>query len=608
MSGAAVPGSGAAATSGAVAPSDGSSWPAAVDPVTLEVLRNALYSVSDEMVAGLIRASYSTNIKDRRDCSCGVYTADGDVIAMSEFGGTPLHLGTMHPAVKTVFASWPAETLEPGDAIIMNTPYPAGPGHLNDVCVVGPIFVDGELFAIAASQSHRVDVGGFAPGSMPFGVTEHFQEGLQITPMKIMRRGVLDEHLLAFINQNLRTPEEQTGDLMAQIAANVIAQRRIQELADKHGPDRLKMYFAALLDYSERRMIAGIRTLPEGTYHGEDVIEGDGIVTDNVAIRVAVTVRDGRFIADFSDTDPQVLGPINCRWPSVAACVYYLLKCLVDPELPANAGAYRAVEVRTKPGTILEAQFPAAVCNANIITTQRIVDALLRALIEAAPERAIAACSGTMNLLNVGGFVPETGRYFNYIETYGGGQGAMHDRDGMDGVHSHMTNTRNAPVEAIEAAYPLRVRSYGLVPDSEGAGRWRGGVGMHREFEILGSYTRLTVSSDRQNVHPWGAYGGGEAAGSADIVESPDGTRLELPSKVTTFLQQHDHLRTVTPGGGGWGDALDREPERVAHDVREGLISVERAAAVYGVVVTTDGQPDLAATTARREALRRAKT
>src|SRR4051812_13912018 len=183
----------------------------AVDAVTLEVLRNALYSVSDEMVAGLIRASYSTNIKDRRDASCGIYTAEGDVIAMSEFGGTPLHLGTMHPAVRTVFASWPPETLEPGDAIIMNTPYPAGPGHLNDVCVVGPIFVDGELFGLAASQSHRVDIGGYAPGSMPFGVTEHFQEGLQITPMKIMRRGVLDEHLLAFINQNVRTPEEQTG-------------------------------------------------------------------------------------------------------------------------------------------------------------------------------------------------------------------------------------------------------------------------------------------------------------------------------------------------------------------------------------------------------------
>jgi N-methylhydantoinase B len=205
-----------------------------------------------------------------------------------------------------------------------------------------------------------------------------------------------------------------------------------------------------------------------------------------------------------------------------------------------------------------------------------------------------------MNLLNVGGYVPETGRYFNYIETYGGGQGAMHDRDGMNGVHSHMTNTRNAPVEAIEAAYPLRVRSYGLVPDSEGAGRWRGGVGMHREFEILGTYTRLTVSSDRQNVHPWGAFGGQEATGSADTVWGTDGSRRDLPSKVTTFLAQGDHLRTVTPGGGGWGDPLDRPADLVAADVREGLVSTDRAAAVYGVIVQDNGEVDAAATERRR--------
>src|SRR5437870_7456322 len=245
------------------------------DPVTLQVITNAAYSIAEEMSVALIRTSRSTNIKDRRDASCALYNAAGDiaVISQSEIG-TPLHLGVMGAAVDTVLKQIPVPMLDPGDDIIMNTPYPAGPGHLNDVCVVGPVFVEGELFAVAASQSHRVDIGGYAPGSMPFGVTEHFQEGLQITPMKIMRRGVLDEHLLAFINQNVRTPEEQTGDLMAQVAANVIAQRRMQELADKHGKEQLKRYFAALLDYSERRMIAGIRSLPEGVYPGEDVIEG----------------------------------------------------------------------------------------------------------------------------------------------------------------------------------------------------------------------------------------------------------------------------------------------------------------------------------------------
>jgi N-methylhydantoinase B len=557
---------------------------AAVDPITLEVMRNALYSIADEMTAGLIRASYSTNIKDRRDCSCAVYTLDGDVVAMSEFGGTPLHLGTMHSCVRTAFDAFPPASLEPGDAIILNTPYPAGPGHLNDVCIIGPIFADGTLFALAASQAHRVDVGGFAPGSMPFGVTEIYQEGLQITPMKIMRRGELDEHLLAFINQNLRTPEENRGDLLAQIAANTIAQRRVEELAAKYGTATLGRYLREMLDYSERRMVAGLRRIPDGIYSAEDVIEGDGIHTDPLTIRVTVTVEDGHVAADFSATDRQTAGPLNCRWPSVAACIYYVLKGVVDPDLPANAGAYRPITVVTKPGTLLEAQYPAAVCNANIITCQRIVDVLLRALVQAVPERVLAACSGTMNLLNVGGFDPRDGSYYNYIETYAGGQGAMHDRDGMDGVQNHMTNTRNAPVEAIEAAYPLRVRRYGLVADSEGAGRFRGGVGLLREIEILGSYTRLTLSSDRATVPPWGVSGGLDAAGSRCSVTNGAGT-TDLPSKVTTFLQQGDRLLTVTPGGGGWGDPRERDPELVRRDVAEGLVSAERAREVYGVAV-----------------------
>jgi N-methylhydantoinase B len=558
---------------------------ARVDPITLEVMRNALYSIADEMTAGLVRASYSTNIKDRRDCSCALYTLDGDVIAMSEWGGTPLHLGTMHSALRTALQVFPPESLQPGDALILNAPYPAGPGHLNDVCIIGPIFVEDHLFALAASQAHRVDIGGFAPGSMPFGVTEIYQEGLQIPPIKIQHRGELDERLLAFINQNLRTPAENRGDLLAQIAANTIAERRVGELATRYGATPLRHYFEEMLDYSERRMTAGLCTIPEGTYHGQDVMEGDGIHEHSLAIRVTVTVGQGLLTADFSASDPQTAGPLNCRWPSVAACVYYVLKCVVDPDLPPNAGAYRPITVVTQPGTLLEAQFPAAVCNANIITTQRIVDALLMALIQAVPERVSAACSGTMNLLNIGGFDPRDGSYYNYIETYGGGQGAFHDRDGMDAVQNHMTNTRNAPVEAIEAAYPLRVLRYGFVPDSDGAGRFRGGTGLLRELEVLGSYTRLTLSSDRKRVHPWGAHGGYDAAGSRCVVTHADGSSTELASKVTTFLQRGDRVLTVTPGGGGWGDPHDRDPERVRRDVEASLITRQRAREVYGVAV-----------------------
>jgi N-methylhydantoinase B len=419
-------------------------------------------------------------------------------------------------------------------------------------------------------------------------VTEIYQEGLQIPPIRIQRRGELDEHLLAFINQNLRTPAENRGDLLAQIAANTIAERRVRELAGRYGSQQLDHYFGEMLDYSERRMIAGLRQIPDGTYEGEDVMEGDGIHERPLAIRVSVTVSDGQLTADFSASDPQTAGPLNCRWPSVAACVYYVLKCVVDPDLPPNAGAYRPITVVTRAGTLLEAQFPAAVCNANIITTQRIVDALLKAFIQAVPERVSAACSGTMNLLNIGGFDPRDGSYYNYIETYGGGQGAFHDRDGMDAVQNHMTNTRNAPVEAIEAAYPLRVLRYGFVPDSDGAGQFRGGAGLLRELEVLGSYTRLTLSSDRKTVHPWGTHGGYDAAGSLCVVTHADGSTTELASKVTTFLQQGDRVLTVTPGGGGWGDPRDRDPLRVRQDVKANLITRQRARHIYGVVIEDD--------------------
>ncbi len=397
-----------------------------------------------------------------------------------------------------------------------------------------------------------------------------------------MRHGELDEPLLAFINQNLRTPDENRGDLLAQFAANTIAQRRMAELAAKYGVETVRRYLGEMLDYSERRMVAGLRQIPAGVYEAEDVIEGDGIGEDMITLRVKVTVGDGRVSADFSATDPQSAGPLNCRWPSVAACVYYVLKCVVDPDLPANAGAYRPITVITRPGTLLEAKFPAAVCNANIVTTQRIVDTLLRALLVALPERVQAASSGTMNLLNIGGFDPQTGRYYNYIETYAGGQGAMFDADGMDAAQSHMTNTRNAPVEVIEATYPLRVVRYALAPNSEGAGEFRGGVGIVREFEVLGSYTRLTLSSDRRRVKPWGVFGGTDAAGSRCWVVGKDGGERELPSKVTTFLTEGDRVSTVTPGGGGWGAANRRDLARVRWDVREEIVSEDRARDAYG--------------------------
>jgi N-methylhydantoinase B len=558
--------------------------PPHIDPVTLEVMRNALYSIADEMTAALVRTGYSTNIKDRRDCSCAIYDLHGDAVALSELN-TPVHLGTMHPTVKTVLEKFPLETLQPGDAVMLNTPYPAGPGHLNDVAVVCPVFHAGQLMALVANQAHHVDMGGYAPGSMPFGVSEIYQEGLQIPPVKLRRAGVVDQDLLDLVLENVRTRFEVRGDLMAQIAANNVGQMRLIQLVEKYGLDAVQVYLAAMMDYSERRLRAGLRQLPAGRYEFEDYLEGDGISDDPIRLRVAVRIEGDEITFDFEGTDPTVAGPLNCRWPSVAACVFFVIKSLIDPELPPNAGAYRPIHICIPEGSLLSATYPAAVCNANILTSQRIVDVLLGAFLQAIPERVTAASSGTMNLLNIGGIDRERSHYYNYVETYAGGQGAVYCMDGMDAVQNGMTNTRNAPIEAVESAYPLMVEEYALAPDSEGAGRFRGGVGVTRCFRLLSESARVTLSTDRMRIGPWGVAGGRPAAGARCTITRASGDIAHLPSKVTTSLGRGDRIRVVTPGGGGWGDPSDRDPEAVRRDVAEGLVTPGRARDVYGVDV-----------------------
>lgn len=558
-----------------------------IDPITLEVMRSALYSIADEMIAALVRTSYSTNIKDRRDASCAVYAPDGSLVAQSAVG-TPLHLGTMNWAVHTAMEAYPFDELEPGDALAFNLPYPAGPGHLNDLTLISPVFDREEIVAIVANQAHHVDMGGFAPGSMPFGVSEIYQEGLQIPPVRLFRKGRLVDELWRTIQQNVRSKTEVQGDLMAQFAANTVGSRRFVELTDKYGRETVSAYLRAMLDYSERRMRAALQAIPPGTYSFEDVLEGDGLTEQHYTIRLNLEVKGDSVLADFTATDPAARGPLNCRLPSVAACVFYVLKAALDPDLPPNAGAYRPIEVLLEDGTLLSAQYPNAVCNANILTTQRIVDVLLGALADAIPERVLAACSGTMNLINVGGIDRRTDTYFNYVETYAGGQGGMHDQDGMDAVQNHMTNTRNAPVEAIEAAYPLRVETYRLEPDSEGAGALRGGCGLRREIRVLCPEVLFTLSSDRAEVSPWGLKGGESASPSLCQIREPDGTERRLSSKVTTYVRQDETIVIVTPGGGGWGDPAQRDPRLVAADVRSGLVAINRARDVYRVAMNPD--------------------
>jgi N-methylhydantoinase B len=573
-----------------------------VDPITLQVIGHAFASISDEMNAALVRTSYSTNIKDRRDCSAAVLSPNGELIAQSAFG-TPLHLGVLPYSVRHLLSLFPAQEMAHGDHYICNLPYPAGPGHLNDVTVVSPVVYDDCVVAVVACTAHHVDVGGGAPGSMPFGVTEIFQEGLQIPPLAICRKGELNEDLVALILQNVRTRGEFRGDLMAQLAANNVGAARVRSLLEDRGATALSVYVPALFDYSERLMRAALSELPEGSWTYEDHIEGDGIDSDLVTIRATVTIQDGELSVDFSATDDQVRGPLNCRPPSAIACVYYVALALAGGSLRGNHGLFRPIHTVTRPGSLLEAIFPAAVCNANIVTTQRIVDVLLGALSSCAPEKVCAACSGTMNLFNIGGLDPGRGIPFNYIETYGGGQGALPDRDGGSAIHTHMSNTRNASIEQIEQTYPMQVLGYRLVENSEGAGKFRGGFGLERELEILGEGMTLTLSSDRHQLGPWG-LDAGLSGQPGECLLTHDGSTERLSSKVTRAIDPGSVVVSRTPGGGGRGDPFDRVPAFVGRDVLNGYISSERAFCSYGVICDSGGAIDEDATREHRLSVR----
>lgn len=552
------------------------------DPITLEVMRNAFQSVAEEMGAALIRAALSTNIKDRRDCSTAVYTARGDLVAQAEH--IPLHLGLMVSVVKKTLERFPVEALEPGDAVITNDPYISG-SHLPDICMITPLFAGDRCLALLANLAHHVDVGGMTPGSMPTVSTEIFQEGIRIPPIKLRKRGQVDQAILDLIAHNVRTRYETYGDFQAQMAANNVGERRLEELVSKHGPEETCFYMEEIIHYAERRMRSRIRELPDGVFAFEDFLEGDGISEERMKIAVTLTIEGDRIRVDFTGTDRQAKGSVNSTRAVTLACVYFALKSVIDPDLPSSEGSSRPVEVITPEGTLVNPNFPAPVSNANINTSQRIADVVLGALAKAVPGRVPAASTGSMSNFTIGGVDPRTGEYYSYVETYGGGQGAMEDRDGMDGVHTNMTNTRNAPAEVIEIAYPLRVERYGLVADSEGPGRARGGMGMTREITILGHEAVITLGTERRALRPWGLCGGGPGGGSDCRIVTPDGEGKVLPTKVTMRVEPGTRVVLKTAGGGGYGPPVERSPQEVLRDVEEGLISIRRAETEYSVAV-----------------------
>jgi len=539
------------------------------DAVQLAVFRYAVETIAEEMHSTVVRTGRSTNIKDREDTSSAIYDVAGNVVAQSEVA-TPVHLGTTHAVIRHLLTQFDFGALSPGDGIITNMPYPTGPGHLNDIAVISPVFAGESLVAIVANQAHHVDVGGYAPGSMPFGVWEIYQEGLQIPPLVGFRNHALDPTVWKLVAQNIRDPEEVRGDLEAQFAANAVAGQRIRELVERNGLDETLAGFELLQAYAERMMRMAIAAIPDGSYSFKDFLEGDGISRRLFAIDVAVTVAGDEISFDFSGTDASARGPINCGFASVAACVYYVMKAIAGAETPANAGALRPLQIVVEPGTLLSPRYPAAVCNANIVTTQRVVDVMLGALAGALPHHIGAASSGTMHLLNIG--ISSGDRYTTLVETFGGGQGGLPGQDGMHAIHSHMSNTRNTPVEILERSYPITIEEYALVEDSPGAGRWRGGAGVRRRY-LLHEPATVTLSSDRSRNAPWGLAGGepGRLADNYRIL--PSGRRAAMPGKVSFRSAAGERIVIQTPGGGGYGEPAGREQARVDADAAAGMLS-----------------------------------
>jgi N-methylhydantoinase B len=552
--------------------------PMTIEPVLLEILRNRFAAIAEEMGASLVRTAYSTNIKDRRDCSCALFTASGELIAQAEH--IPVHLGVLPFGVKGAIARLKLDELRPGDAIMHNDPYVGGT-HLPDIIILAPIFHRARLVGFVGNLAHHSDMGGMVPGSLPPRASEIFQEGIRFPPVKIRKAGTIDEELLQVLANNVRAPTDNRGDLFAQLAANNVGERRVIELYDEFGPELVDAAIVALSDYADRRMAAEIARIPAGTYDFEDQLEGDGFSADPILFRVSITIGDGTMRVDFTGTSPQVRGPVNAVLPIAASAVYYVIKALTDPTMPPNEGTFRRISLVAPEGTVVNARFPAATNAANGATSQRLVDVLMGAMAKALPDRVCAAATGSMNSIQIGGYDRASGRYYVHPETYGGGYGAMAGGDGAGGVQTHMTNTRNAPVEVLEATLPVEIEAYGLVPDSEGAGRYRGGFGITRRFRITADEVECIVSTDRGAHGPWGLQGGGAARGTHVFLER-DGQTSRLEPKLHLRLQRNDCLVLETAGGGGWGNARTRPSEEVAADLREGLISPERAAAEYG--------------------------
>jgi N-methylhydantoinase B/oxoprolinase/acetone carboxylase alpha subunit len=548
-----------------------------LDPITVEVVRNKLDGISNEMELTLLKSSFSPIVKEGLDASASLFTPDGTTI--SQACSIPIHLATLIPAVAAIIREYPVDRMQEGDTFILNDPY-CGGTHLPDIAIVMPVIHQGRVIALSAAMTHHQDVGGMSPGSVPTNATEIFQEGIRIPPLRLRSAGRFDEQLVRMLRQNVRVPDMFMGDLNAQIAACTVGVRRLQELAKGHGHNQLAAIFADLIRRSEAMTRDALLKLPQGTFRYEDWLDNDGVELDKpVKIAVAATVKDGTIELDFEGSSPQTRGPFNCVRSGVQAASFFAVRALTDPSIPTNGGCFRPVSLKLPERSIVNAAEPAPV-NARTATIKRIAGTVIGALAQAMPERAPAASAGELLVLAFGGRKAD-GKPFVVGELIAGGSGASREKDGVDVIETDASNCMNLPAEAMEMEAPIRIHRVALRADSGGAGMRRGGLGVVREYEILADDIAFSHRGERHVYPAPGLAGGGPGAKAVSVIKRADGTTETILSKRETRLHKGDRLVLETAGGGGYGEPKRREAERLSEDVANGKLTSAGANSVY---------------------------
>jgi N-methylhydantoinase B len=538
-----------------------------IDPITQEIVGNALAAIADEMATTIFRTAHSTVVRDGMDFSAALCNAEGDTVAQAVT--VPFHLGSVPHAMETLIARWGGR-MNPGDVFIMNDPFDGGI-HLQDIFVFKPVYLDDALIGFATTTAHHGDVGGRLPGSAACDNTEIFQEGIRLPWLKLFDRGAPVDVIFEVIRANVRIPRMTLGDLSAQIAATSVAERELQELARRYGPERLADLMTGLIEHTERLVRSEIAGWPDGSATFTDYLDSDGIERRDVPITATVTIQGDEITADLTESSPMVAGALNSTRSFIQACVYQAVRCALEVEIPNTSGAFRPIHVLTKPGTIAHVVMPGA-SSMRGVTGFRALDAVNGALAQLIPDRVPAAGEGG-NTLAVFGSERDDGSRFIFYELVVGTWGGTPEADGNDGVTNPASLAANIPVEVAESEFPIVIERYGLVPDSGGAGKHRGGLAVERVWRCLTPDTSLIVRSDRAAHPPYGLQGGESGALSSNVLIHADGTQETLPSMFSTTIQPGDVYVHRTAGGGGWGDPAERDPQRHADDLADGKVT-----------------------------------